>query len=260
MAFFVHSQQDERGPRGAFERSEQVSRTLGRLLIGVVLLGAGAEAQAGGFDIRLGAYWPRADSTLFDDINSLYTRGAPFGPDTPPGVLKEDWEGFYGGIEYNQKIADYAELAVSIDGYSKGLDTSYRDYVRENDAPIQQRLKLSVIPIGLSLRLGPTSRRTRIAPFVVVGVDAMVYRYEEYGDFVDFFDPDNPIIADSFLDESVAFGWHAGGGIRVGVGDDFAIVGEARYFWSRKDMGQDFTGSRIDLGGLAVTGGFHIRF
>jgi opacity protein-like surface antigen len=95
---------------------------------------------------------------------------------------------------------------------------------------------------------------------VVVGIDAMLYRYEEYGDFVDFFDPANPIIPDSFIDEDVAFGWHAGGGLRVAVGDDFAIVGEARYYWSKKDMDQDFTGSRIDLGGLAVTAGFHIRF
>jgi Outer membrane protein beta-barrel domain len=193
-------------------------------------------------------------------VSSLYTRGAAFGNDTPPGIQKSDWKGFFGGIEYNQRIANSVEFGVSIDGYSRGLDTSYRDYVRPDDSPIQQRLKLSVVPIGASLRLGPTGRHASIAPFVVVGVDAMVYRYEEYGDFVDFSASGQPIVADSFVDEGVAFGVHAGGGLRVALGDDFSIVGEARYFWSKKDMNQDFASNRIDLGGLAATIGFHLRF
>ena len=162
----------------------------------------------------------------------------------PPGVQKSDWHGFFGGIEYNQKIANNVELAVSVDGYSKTLDTSYRDYVNADDRPIQQTLQLSVVPIGLSVRLVPTSRRARIAPFVVVGVDAMVYEYEEFGDFIDFFDPERPIVTDSFVSDGVAFGFHAGGGLRVAVSDDFAIVGEGRYFWSKTDMDDDFAQNR----------------
>ena len=89
----------------------------------------------------------------------------------PPGVEKSDWQGFFGGIEYNQKIANNVELAVSVDGYSKTLDTAYRDYVNMDDRPIQQRLQLSVLPIGLSVRLVPTSRRARGAPVGVVRSD-----------------------------------------------------------------------------------------
>jgi len=237
-------------------------RTIGRLVAVVLLVLAvsAGTARAGGLDLRLGAYFPSTKSDLFEDVSSLYARGASFGTATPPGVQKSDWQGFFGGIEYNRKIARNVELAVSVDGYGKTLDTSYRDYVREDDSPIQQTLKLSVVPVGLSLRIVPASRHARVAPFLVVGVDAMVYRYEEYGDFVDFFAADQPIIADSFVSNGVGFGLHAGGGLRFAVGDDFAIVTEGRYFWGKKDLGDDFSNNRIDLGGFAVTAGFHLRF
>ena len=42
--------------------------------------------------------------------------------------------------------------------------------------------------------------------------------------------------------------------------NDIAIVTEGRYFWSKKDMSDDFSQNRIDLGGWAVTAGFHVRF
>jgi opacity protein-like surface antigen len=237
-----------------------VSRQMGRMLLPVVLSALGASAHAGGLDLRFGGYFPSASSNLFEDVTSLYTRQITSSTAIPPGVQKSDWQGFFGGIEYNQKIANNVELAVSVDGYSKTLDTSYREYVNADDRPIQQRLQLSVIPVGLSVRLVPTSRRARVAPFAVVGVDAMVYQYEEWGDFIDFFDPDRPIVTDSFVSDSVAFGFHVGGGLRVAVGDDFAIVGEGRYYWSETDMKEDFSQNRIDLGGWAATVGFHVRF
>jgi opacity protein-like surface antigen len=95
---------------------------------------------------------------------------------------------------------------------------------------------------------------------VVAGVDAMVYSYEEWGDFIDFFDPDREIVYDSFRSDGVDFGFHLGGGLRVFVSDDVAIVGEARYYWSKTQMDDDFSRNEIDLGGLAATVGVHVRF
>ena len=132
--------------------------------------------------------------------------------------------------------------------------------MHQDDSPIQQTLRLRVVPVGFSVRFVSTNRHTKIAPFLVLGVDAMVYHYEEYGDFVDFLAEGQPVIADSFVSDSVAFGFHAGGGVRFAVSDDIAIVTEGRYFWSQKDMSDDFSQNRIDLGGWAVTAGFHVRF
>ena len=123
-----------------------------------------------------------------------------------------------------------------------------------------------MVPLGATVRILPTSKRVKIAPYVGGGVDAVFYTYEEYGDFIDFYDPDYAIYADDFRDEGVAFGVHALGGFRVYVNRDFAIAGEARYQWSEKDMGEDFSPNgpglvnRIDLSGWTFTLGLHVRF
>ena len=54
---------------------------------------------------------------------------------------------------------------------------------------------------------------------------------------------------------------HAAGGLRVPVGDDFAITGEVRYqFAPVKRMDEDFRNNSIDLNGLSATIGIRLRF
>ena len=89
-------------------------------LVTVLFLAASAlPASAGGLDLRIGGFFPRASSTLFLDDASLYT--------VDP---RSDFDGWYGGIEYNMKIARNLELGFSVDGYGAGEDTFYRDYER----------------------------------------------------------------------------------------------------------------------------------
>lgn len=232
----------------------------------VLGLAVAPEAGAQGFDGRVGGFLPRmrdcgvpssvrAEYTLFQDDCELYA------------IDKNAFNGVYGGVEYNQVVMKNVELAVHYDYASKTVDTFYRNYERpDNGGNIYQSLRLRMAPLGISVRLVPTSKRARIAPFVGGGVDAIFYRYEEYGDFIDFFDPDLTIYADHFIDDGVAFGAHAFGGLRVYLNRDFAIVGEGRYQWSGKDMGDDFLPNepgfvnRIDLTGWTWTVGVHVRF
>jgi hypothetical protein len=229
----------------------------------ILLLAVDAGAQ--GLDLHIGGFVPRmrdcgipssrpAEYTLFQDVCELYV------------VDPQAFDGVYGGIEYNHVIMKNVEASVHLDGYSETVDTFYRDYERPGGGNIYQSLRLRTAPLGVSLRLVPTSKRAKIAPFVGGGVDAVFYQYEEFGDFIDFFDPDLAIYADHFVDDGVAFGMHAFGGLRVYLNRDFAIVGEGRYQWSGKDMGDDFLPNepgfvnRIDLSGWTWTVGVHVRF
>lgn len=226
----------------------------------LALLVAASRAGAGGLDLRIGGYFPRGSETLFQDDRSLYF------------VEKSDFYGVYGGIEYNQVVMDNVELAIHFDGYGRTVDTSYRDYTWDDGSEIRQSLKLSMLPLGVSVRFVPTGKRTKIAPFVGGGVDAIFYQYEEYGDFVCFppasescrFDYD--VVPDAFKADGTAFGFHALGGLRVYVNHDIAIVAEGRYQWAEDDMGDDFAPNepglvnRIDLSGWTFTVGAHIRF
>lgn len=230
-----------------------------RIALGVCLLTAGlpAGALAGGLDLRVGAFWPSASSTLFDDVSDLYLRDGG-------EITASDWRGWAGGIEYSLRVARNVEIGFHVDGYGRSLQTSDRDFVTESGREILQTLQLENVPMGFSVRFVPT-KRTGIAPFLAVGADLVYWQYEEYGDFVDYesYDPRDGTFAiypDAFVADGVSPGFHVSGGLRVALGDDFAIVGEGRYLWASADMGEDFRGSKIDLSGAWATVGLHIRF
>jgi opacity protein-like surface antigen len=235
--------------------------TLSLTLVAILAAGA-SRAGAGGFDFRLGAFFPRANSNLFQDDAALYA------PESGPlrGVKASDFIGLTGGAEYNHVLVRNVEVGFHVDGYGRTVNTRYLENVRSDGSEILQTLKLETIPIGVTLRIVPTSKRARIAPYLGAGVDAIYWRYEEYGDFIDFFTPDFPIVSDHFRSDGWAFGVHAAGGIRFYLNRDFAIVAEGRYQWAEKDMGGDFSPNepglvnRIDLSGVSATIGLHVRF
>jgi hypothetical protein len=206
----------------------------------------------------LGAFLPRADTgaqnDLFRDVADLYTLDASL-----DGVSKSDWVGVAGGVEYSFRLSDApVELGFHVDGYGRTLETSYREFQDEFGREIFQTLKLSTVPTGVTLRLVPGWRGS-FQPYVGGGVDAIWYRYEEFGEFIEFFDPDFPIEFESFLSEGWAFGAHVVAGVRIPINYDFAITAEGRYLWAEKEMGGDFRQSRLDLTGATVTLGFMIR-
>jgi len=247
--------------------------TLSLALVALLLAGA-SPAVASGFDVRLGGFFPRgrdcgipsnrpAEYTLFQDVCELYV---PEGHGLGDMDWKSEFNGLYGGIEYNQVLTNNVELGISFDGYSQTVDTSYRDYERPGGGEIFQSLKFNMLPLGLSVRFVPTNKKARIVPFVGGGVDAIFYQYEEYGDFIDFADPELTIYPDAFVADGTAFGVHALGGLRVYLNRDIAIVGEGRYQWATDEMDDDFSPNEpglvntIDLSGWTATLGVHIRF
>jgi opacity protein-like surface antigen len=223
------------------------------VVLTLALLGAlPAKGRAGSMDVRFGGFFPRAESNLFADDAELYVKDGR-------ALKRSDWDGGTAGIQFNQGVARNVELGFSIDVYDRTLHTSYRDFVTPTDREIQQSLKLNIVPLGASVRLGPTGRG-QLSPYLSAGADLFFYRYEEFGDFIDFDVASHPIINDSFVSEGVAPGFHVAGGVRVPLGDDFSISAEGRYQWAKDDMGDDFRGNTIDLTGASATLGVNIRF
>jgi len=245
-------EQEARDARARKETAVRRARLI--LTVAALVLAGSGSAFAQGLDLRIGGFFPRGSETLFQDVRELYL------------VEKDDFYGLYGGVEYNHVVASNVEVGISVDGYKQTVQTSYRDYTRPDNTEIRQQLKLWTLPVGATVRILPTNKRASFVPFVGGGVDAVFYEYEEAGDFIDFFDPDLAIIPDLFHDSGTAFGVHAVAGIRVYINRDFAIVGEGRYQWATKEMGEDFAPNEpglvntIDLSGPSFTVGLHIRF
>jgi hypothetical protein len=213
-----------------------------------------APAGASSLELRIGGFWPRADSNLFRDDSDLYT------------VDKKDWAGVYGGAEFSFTPSDHVELGIHLDGYGRRVDTNYRDYTRPSGGEILQSLKLTLVPLGATLRLFPIDRDATVSPYVGVGPDLVFYKYEEFGDFIDFADPELTIRADDFVSDGMRPGFHVTGGLRVRVGHDFSILGEGRYQWAKGTLGDDFSPQpgqdalRLDMSGFSAVVGLSIRF
>jgi hypothetical protein len=241
-----------------------MSRAAAALVALGLVAASPASGWASGIELRLGGFFPRADANLFADVNELYTpdhRADECTVNFCPGVQRSDWDGLYGGGEYSLNLSRHVELAFSVDGYGQEIHSSYRDSVRDDGSEIQQTLQLTIVPVGVSFRFLPLDRRAAVQPYLTVGGDVFYYRYEEFGDFIDFFDDTRPISYDSFLSDGVIFGGHAAAGLRVPVGDDFAITGEVRYqLAGRKQMDDDFSRNQIDISGTSATIGVRLRF
>lgn len=232
------------------------AKTVTLSLLTLALLAGAAPSHASGLDLRLGAFFPNADSNLFRDDQELYRIDA-----------KKDFTGVTGGIEYSTGIARNVELGFSIDGYDRQLHTSYRDFVNDNGSEIQQTLKLNIVPVGVTLRFLFAHPGAAVVPYAGVGGDLFYWRYREYGDFVDFGDRTQPIVADSFVSDGWKVGFHVSGGLRLRLNHDVAAVAEGRYQYAAKaTMGDDFAPNaqglenQIDLSGWSATVGVHIRF
>jgi hypothetical protein len=217
----------------------------------LVTLGLPLTAAASGVELRLGAFFPRAESTLFDDTSELFTAD------------RDDWTEFSGGLEYTFRVAPKIHLGLHVDGYQETLHTSYRDFTFESGREITQSLKLSVVPLGASIRFVPIDRKGAITPYISVGPDVIFYEYEEFGDFIDFDTADftgADVINDAFFSEGAAFGFHVSGGVRIPLNRDWSVLGEGRYQWAEDDMGDDFRGSGLDLSGFSGYFGIRLDF
>ena len=154
-------------------------------------------------------------------------------------------------------------------GYSNvSHGSEFRDWVDQNEQPIEQTTSLRRIPITAGLRHYVTSRGRAIGQFawiparralyVGVGGGMMEYKFSQAGDFIDF----NSL--NVFNDQFVSQGWtavaHAAAGLDIGLGTFTMLTAEARYTWAKAPMSSDFQDfNKIDLSGPSVTAGLTFR-
>ena len=224
-----------------------------RRLLAAFALAAGLAASpssvgATGLEVRLGGFVPRAKSILFDDSVTLYS------------VEKKDFAGAFGGIEFTQNLHRNIELALAVEGYGTEKPTFYRDFTRPSGREIEQTLRLVIVPASAIVRLVPGGRYRKVTPYAGVGVAAMFWQYEEFGDFIDFGDRGRPVIFDSFKSNGVKPGLVLNAGIRYRLNEDFELTADVRNFAARQRMKGDFAPNEIDLSGTAATLGFRITF
>ncbi len=164
-----------------------------------------------------------------------------------------------------------SRLDIAIEGayMGRGAPSEFRNWVDNDDRPIEQTTDFRRIPITASAKfyLTPRGRSlgefawvpSRVAPYVGVGAGRMWYRFRQTGDFVDFQTLD--VYADSYESSGWATTAHAKTGVDFTLTPHVGLTGELRYEYATGQLAHDFQGfDRIDLSGATATAGLFFRF
>lgn len=235
------------------------------LLAGALVLPHDGAAQAR--DYRLGVPavsagihggWGlvRGGSDLFDFTREQLTVGS------------RDLDGLALRGEVALRMVDRLDLAIGA-GWSGGeVRSEFRDWVDQDELPIEQTTWFNRVPVTLGVKFYLTDRGRQVSRFAWIpagralylggGVGAAWYRFQQRGSFV------NTQTLNVFDDDFVTEEWGAVGYLAGGA--DFSLnpraflTTEARYVRGSAEVGSDFQGfDRIDLGGWQLSLGISVR-
>ena len=207
--------------------------------------------------IRGGYAVARASSEIFDFTRQELT------------VERSDFDAPAFGGQLAIRVAPRVDVAVDVSVATTRTKSEFRDWVDNNDLPIEQETEYRRVPltVGVKAYLKDRGRSVsrfawipaRWAPYVGAAGGWVWYRFEQVGDFVDYETLD--IFADHFNSEGTTPTVHVYTGADWSLGPYFVVTAEARYAWARADMSGDFVDfDPMDLSGLQASLGISLRF
>jgi len=237
--------------------------------VGAMLAPLGAGAQMGSGDgflfgtprvsitLHGGLAMPSAGSDVYAFVQKHLTLG------------RSDFAGRSLSADLAIRTSDRTAVLLSVGSSGQVVWSEYRDWVDNNDRPIEQSTALRRTPLTVGIRyyLTPPGRTlsrlawvpARVVPYVAAGAGSTWYKFRQSGDFVDY---KTLGVFGSTMESSA---WtptaYGAAGVDCALTARLGLVAEARYDLGSARMSSDFSGfNRIDLSGLAVTAGLTIRF
>jgi len=198
-----------------------------------------------------------ANSPIFKFVTDTFT------------LSKSSFGAFAIGADVTAWVAPRMELMFSGSWAGSKAGSEYRNWTDNSGQPIRQTTSLERVPLTASLKVylvdpGQAIGHfawvpTRLAPFVGVGGGLMWYRFQQYGDFINY--ADSTISNDQLASDRWTGTLHAFAGLDVALGPRYILTGRAQYTWAKSELGSDFVGpNSVDLSGLAITVGAGVRF
>jgi hypothetical protein len=219
------------------------------VVMAAVMTPAMASAQQS-VNFTIGGFVPRGVDSR--DSNDVLVKNLDF-----LAFNIKDFNGVTFGGEWLAGLGDLFEAGLGVGYYQRSTPAVYLNFVNANGTEIEQDLKLRVVPFTATIRFLPLGHHG-VEPYIGAGVGVFNWRYSESGQFLA---TDNSIFRDTFVGSGTSTGPVILGGVRVPVGA-WGVGGEIRYQSAKGDLpaDQDFSGSKIDLGGFTYNFMIHVRF
>jgi len=163
------------------------------------------------------------------------------------------------GGEWLVPLGRFAEAGAGISFFRSTVPSVYTNYVAPNGSEVDQELRLRMVPIDLTLRVLPLGQRSPLQPYFGAGLSVVNWRYSEFGDFIDFSNGGRTIFSSEYVADGTDTGPVLLGGLRYADGG-LSVGGEVRYRKAEGDVGDNFAGTKIDLGGWTYQATIGFRF
>jgi hypothetical protein len=180
-----------------------------------------------------------------------------------------DFRGPSLGAEFAILALPRLDIVLGVTFSQADRRSEFRDWVGDDDLPIEQVTSLRTVPVTASVRylLVPRGRRisdmawlpTATTPYIGAGGGMTWYRLQQDGEFVDF--EDFGIFFDVLETSGSHPVVHALAGVDHWFATRFGVNAEVRYTHGRARPDQSFRFfDRLDLSGVQATLGFSVRW
>ena len=209
------------------------------------------------FSIRGGFARPSASSDVFSFVTERLT------------VDRGDFGGLSIVTDLAIRVHSRVDLLAGTGLSTRVARSEYRNFVDNDDLPIEQRTTFRRIPItaGLKVHLRPEGRAVsklawvpaKLSPYIAAGGGMMYYVFKQDGDFVDFRTLD--VFSTSLRSTDISAMGFGALGTTYSLTTHVGLNAELRYEQARGNLSADFRDfSPIDLSGVGLTAGFLFRF
>ncbi|CAN5646260.1 hypothetical protein BH23GEM10_BH23GEM10_17330 [soil metagenome] len=205
---------------------------------------------------RVGPVMHRAQSQVFDFIVSELT------------LERDDFTAPSLGVEVTYAAHPRLDLSLGVAWAQTETQSEFREFIDEDDQPIEQVTRLRTVPLSASARVYPFSRGravsslawlpTRTTPYIGAGIDLVGYKLQQVGDFVAV---DYTISAQDYQSTGSATTLHARLGVDHWFSPKVGLNLEGRYTHGSAQLDGDFRAhERLDLRGINAGMGLTVRW
>jgi hypothetical protein len=247
--------------------------------VGLIAEARPAGAQTGGPPARISQDLPESDFLFNRPRFILSVRGAVLMPSENSDLFdfvqdqltieQGDFSGPSFAVDVGYSLTPRLDILGGFDVAKQSVDSEYRDFVDNNELPIQQQSTLRQNSFTGTMRFALVSRGrsvgryawipARIQPYVGAGGGIVFWEFKQVGDFVDFQDLD--VFADMFESSGASLSGHLLGGIDIQIYKRLFLTTEGRYVWAQGELNNEFVGFEpLDLSGFRLSAGINVLF
>lgn len=162
------------------------------------------------------------------------------------------------GGEWLIPVGSMFEFGAGLSFSRKTVPSIYADYIDGDGTEVENNLRIRQVPLAFTGRWLPLGQSSPVQPYVGAGVGVILWKYEEFGEFIDFANG-SQVFTDNFPSSGTTTAPIILGGVRFAT-DRYAVGGELRYQKAKGDLDPGFAGTKIDLGGWTYQATFGARF